>query len=220
MWNWLHEFFPLRKEKVQARWLPPGKNPWGLVILDCTQIALTMVSYTRSSEIAEKYAMLRSATGEELRSKVFNTIQSVNCSLAYNGAARRSDGPIFKAQSMEEKWDIYLYDDYFYFCRSWTGDLFYRATVKWEPPMLRVLVIDTTHQESDEKAAIRDVDFLIKSHVLLANALHPLPRDIGKNTEKLALCSSQAYGRMALYGTFEETIGTPYFWNQPLPNRP
>ena len=43
----------------------------------------------------------------------------------HSGAAL--EGIIFKADSMEVKWDIYIYDWLFLFARSWTGDLYYRA---------------------------------------------------------------------------------------------
>jgi hypothetical protein len=166
-----------------------------------------MMSTTKSIEIAKKYQDLRTSTGEKLRSEVFNPTLSVTCSLGYNVAQRAPDGPIFKSRVMEEKWDIYLYDDRLYFCRSWGGELIYRAALECAPPALRILMVETS-QKSDEKAAIREVDFLIKSHVLSGQALHPLPRDMGRDPEKLALFSFSCWGRMGMCGTFEETIGT------------
>jgi len=211
MRNWLNPFHSQAKQKIPARWLAPSENRWGLVVLDCTQNACTMMSTSKSIEIVKKYHDLRNSTGEELRNRVFNPTLSVSCSLAYNVAQRAPDGPVFKSHVMEEKWDIYLYGDHLYFCRSWGGELTYRAAVECQPPALRVPMIETS-QKSAEKIAVRDVDFLIKSHVLGAKALHPLPRDMGRDTEKLALFSFAAWGRMGLYGTFEETIGTPCYW--------
>jgi hypothetical protein len=213
MWNWLHANRSQSKQKTPARWLAPSDNPWGLVVLDCTQFACTMISFTANSEIAEKYDHLRSSTGEEFRNQVFNPTLSIPCNLAYKVTKRAPDGPIFKSQVMEVKWDIYLYDDKLYFCRSWGGELFYRATLECEPPMLRVFLVET-NQKSDERSTIRNVDFLIKSHALQAKALHPLPENIGRDTEQLAVHSFSVYGSRGLYGTFEETIGTPYFYNQ------
>ena len=219
MWNWFHAIRSRSKQKVAARWLAPSENPWGLAVLDCTQFACTMISFTDSIEIARKFDNLRSSTGEELRNEIFNPTLSIACSLAYKISKRAPDGPIFKSRVMEEKWDIYLYDDHFYFCRSWGGELFYRAAMQCEPPTLRVLGVETG-QKNDEKTALRNVDFLVKSHVLLAKALHPLPRELGRDTQKLAVSSFSAYGRIGLYGTFEETIGTPYYWDRALSDRP
>jgi hypothetical protein len=83
---------------------------------------------------------------------------------------------------------------------------------------LRVLLVEASHK-TDEKITLRDVDFLIKSHILSAKALHPLPRELGRDTQKLAVFSFSAYGRMGLYGTFEETIGTPYYGDWSFPSR-
>jgi hypothetical protein len=57
------------------------------------------------------------------------------------------------------------------------------------------------------------------SHVMSAKALRPLPREIDRDTEKLALSSLSACGPIGLYGTFEDTIGTPYYWDQSLSRR-
>ena len=218
MWNWLNAFRTGNKLTVPARWLAPSENPWGLPVLDCSQNACSMMSTTSDVEIAMAYTRLRNATGEELRRAVYNPTQSTPCNLTYNAAIQIPDGPVFKSQVMEEKWDIYLYDDHLYFCRSWGGQLFYRVTLHCESPPLRVLLVESSH-ETHEKVSLRDVDFLIKSHVLAAKALHPLPRGMDRDTQKLALDSFSAYGRMGLYGTFEETIGTPYYAGQSIASR-
>jgi hypothetical protein len=178
-----------------------------------------MMSTTSDVEIAKTYTRLRNSTGKELRSEVFNPTLSIPCNLTYNVAKPIPDGPVFKSQLMEEKWDIYMYDDHLYFCRSWGGQLFYRVALRCEPRALRVCLVEASHK-TNEKIALRDVDFLIKSHVLLAKALHPLPQELGRDTQKLALFSFSAYGRMGLYGTFEETIGTRYYREQSIPGRP
>lgn len=210
--EWLRATDSPSKQKAAIRWLAPSENRWGLEVLDCTQYANTMMSFTGDVEIAKKYQNLRRSTGEELPSQVFNPTLSIPCDLAYKIRRRAPDGPIFKSQVMEVKWDIYLYNDQLYFCRSWGGELFYRATAECEPPTLRVLLVETS-QRIDEKNAVRNLDFLMKSHALQAKALHPLSESMGRDTQKLAQFSFAAYGCRGLYGTFEETIGTPYYWD-------
>jgi hypothetical protein len=197
-------------QQVPARWLSPTENPWGVEVLDCTANAATMISTTESAEIAKKYNEERRTDGAALQNQTFNPALRVSCHLAYGITQRAADGPIFKSRAMEEKWDIYLYGDRLYFCRSWTGELNYRVTVDCEPPELKILQIETA-RESDAQIAMRDVDFLIKTHVLRAKALHPLPTNIGQDIEKLALFSFTLYGRLGLYGTFAETIGTSWY---------
>jgi hypothetical protein len=218
MWNWITALRKQKRQAVPARWLDPGENPWGLRLLDCSQNACSMMSTAADPEIARTYARLRNSTGEELRSAAFHPTLSIACNLAYDVSQRIPDGPVFKSQVMEEKWDIYIFDDYLYFCRSWGGQIFYRVALQHEPRALKVHLVEAGHK-TNEKATLRDVDFLIKSHVLSAKALHSLPQELGRDIQKLVLFSFSAYGRMGLYGTIEETIGTPYFADHSISNR-
>jgi hypothetical protein len=211
--RWLHSIVPSKKYKVPARWLQPNENFWGLTVLDCAEYAQNMMSFTGNPEIAKKYGELRRATGREWPALEFKPIQSVPCNLTYKITRLPADGPVFKSSMMEEKWDIYLYNEHFFFCRSWGGELIHRAVVKSELPTLTVLKVESS-QELPENRAVRQVDFLVKSHLMLAIALHPLPFELGQDVEKQAAHSFACYGNKGRYGTFEETIGTPYYWNQ------
>jgi hypothetical protein len=122
-------------------------------------------------------------------------------------------GRFFKSRTMEEKWDIYLYNEQIFFCRSWGNELIYRAAAKFLLPTLTVSVVDSSFPITEKVTvnAVRDVDFLFKSHLLSGVALHPLPAEYGSDEEKLAHYSFSAHGRRGVYGTMEETIGTSYF---------
>lgn len=97
--------------------------------------------------------------------------------------------------------------------------MIYRAAAKSEPAELKISVVERT-PPLPEKLALRQVDFLIKSHLMLATALHPLFLDLGRGEEKQALHSFSLYGNKGRYGTLEETVSTAYYWNQsPLTNR-
>jgi hypothetical protein len=211
--SWLRSIAGPKKQKVSARWLQPNENIWRLPILDCTQYADGMTSFTESPQVAQKYSELRKASGQELPGVEFKPIQSVPCNLAYEINKRPADGPVFKSRIMEEKWDIYSYDERLFFCRSWSGELIYRAAVKCELPTFEVLMVESS-EKLPEKLAVQQVDFLVKSHLLLAMALHPLLAELGHDAEKQAMHSFGRYGNKGRYGTLEETIGTAYYWNQ------
>jgi hypothetical protein len=198
---------------VAACWLEPNENRWRVSVLDCTKFADGMVSFTGSPEIAKGYNEQREASGQELPGVEFKPIRSVPCDLTYKIMKRPPDGPVFKSRIMEEKWDIYSYDERLFFCRSWTGELIYRAAVKCEPPILKVLMVESS-EDLPEKLTVRQVDFLVKSHLMLATALHPLPLELGRDEKKQAVHSFGRYGRRGRYGTLEETIGTAYYWNE------
>ena len=212
IWSWLRKPRPSAKtSKLGAGWLAPDENPWGLEVLDCTEPARTVTSATRSAEIAKKFAQLRHFDGQELMKANLTAVVSLPCSLSYAIDKRPPDGPVFKSRIMEEKWDIYLYGEYLYFCRSWRGDLMYRAAAKCDVPALTISRLDVLFSGTDKNIAVQEVDFLVKSHLLFAKALHPLPRGLSKDPQQLALVSFTSYGRMGLYGTFEDTIGTAIY---------
>ena len=115
----------------QVHWLAAGENPFGVELLDCSAFATSMVSTTSSVEVATRFSQLRKANGEHCRGKEPPTPVVTNCRLEYP-FDRRQDGPLFPAEEMEDKWDIYLFDGNLYFARSWTGDLVYKARLTFE----------------------------------------------------------------------------------------
>jgi hypothetical protein len=210
--KWIPSIAPSRPENPSARWLQPDENRWRLPVLDCTQYANGMTSFTGSPEVAKKYSDLRAASGKELLRVDFNA-QRVTCNLTYKINKCPPDGPVFKSRVMEEKWDIYLYEEHLFFCRSWSGELVYRVAAICELPELRICELERTSQVP-EKLAVQQIDFLVKSYLMLATALHPLFPDLGQDEEKQALQSFSTYGNKGLYGTLEETVGTPYYWDR------
>lgn len=217
--EWIPRIAPPGDRKLAARWLQPNENLWRLQVLDCTQYAGGMMSFTSSPEVVKKYSELRRASGKELPQLDFNAAQRFACDLTYKIDKLPPDGPVFKSRVMEEKWDIYLYEEHIFFCRSWSGELIYRASAESELPALNILTVESNQQLAGN-LTVRQVDFLIKSHLMLATALHPLPAELGRDEEKQAANSFSCYGVKGRYGSLEETIGTAYFWHQsPLTNR-
>src|SRR5437667_10541486 len=106
----------------QLAWLGPEQNPFGLRVLDLRPFSTTMISATADPSIATRFGQLRTASGEEHRGRHPEDAVVTPCNLTYpfNGESR--DGPLFKAQQMEDKWDIYLHDGHLYFARSWTRE--------------------------------------------------------------------------------------------------
>jgi hypothetical protein len=122
---------------------------------------------------------------------------------------RKIDGTgLFIAQQMEDKWDIYFFDGYLYFARSWTGDLIFRAKANFSDRGMIISSIDAKSQAvgGDHSLAIRQVDFLIKSHLLKQEAPHPIPANLPEDPQRIALYSFQLFGRWASYATYEDTI--------------
>lgn len=204
--GWLQSrFSPKHRGMPTVRWLAPQENPFGIDILDCRVYATTTLSATNSPEIAARYCKLRDSTGEELRGKRPERARSLTCSLTYPMRNKPTEGPLFKAEQMEDKWDIYFYDGHLYFRRSWTGDLVFRAHIEFEEHKATVTTVDASSVD-DDALALAQVDFLIKSHLLGLEVPHPLPKNLGKNPYTLAIYSLALFGRRGFYGTMTNTL--------------
>lgn len=163
-----------------------------------------MVSTTRSAEIATEFARLRSSRGDEYKGRRPRGAGTVSCSLTYVCPERPLDGPLFKSEEMEDKWDIYLFNDVLYFARSWTGDLLFCADTRFESDRMQLtcIVVDGGHAA---EFALRVVDYLVKSHILCRNALHPLPPELPKVADNIAAYSFSMFGRRCSFGTYADT---------------
>ncbi|HEY5751254.1 MAG TPA: hypothetical protein VIU12_34565 [Chryseolinea sp.] len=188
-------------------WYEIGEgNPFNKRILDIRSFTLSMIATTSRKEIAEKYTSLRSSVGNEyIGIDVPNSKSSLtNLKYPHNGSVLR--GAAFKADSMDCKWDIYVYDNIFYFSRSWTGDLVYKATAKINVDSIELTNIEYP-SEIDESIAINDVHFLMMSHAFSRVFPHMIPGALRSENE-IARYSFSAFGNKACYASYEPVIDT------------
>ncbi len=190
-----------------VHWVSGDDNPFGVDLLDCRSFSQSMLAVTQDSTVAESYATLRGSSGEQYRGRAPEDSRACDCDLHYPHKGDTRDGPIFKAEAMEDKWDIYLYDGDLYFARSWTGELEYRAHIVFHDDGATVVGVDArrTLVESDPAYPIAAVDYLIRSHLYRLAVPHPLPKSVGQDPRELALFSFSQYGRFGLFGTFAYT---------------
>ena len=166
-----------------------------------------MLSATKDQRIAQSFAALRDSSGEQHRGKSPAGAVAVKCDLRYPHEDETADGPLFVAQEMEDKWDIYLYGGYLYLARSWTGTLVFRAKMALDGPDVVVSSIEVASRAAgaDPSFAVRQVDFLIKSHLYGFTVPHPLPQDCRDDPEAIVAYSFSQYGRRALFATYADT---------------
>jgi hypothetical protein len=197
--------------------VPATENPFGVEIWDCTSFTQSMLSTTGDPQIAARFLHLRASTGAEYRDRPIDSaetgapaeeIAAISCDLAYPYQGEVRDGAVFKAECMEDKWDIYLYSPYLYFVRSWGGQLIYRAKIRAEPGAVRVSQIEVASGE-DPEFTRQAVDFLIQSHLLGLSVPHPLPQSLPAEAVKIAVYSFSSYGRRCRYGAYGDTTRLP-----------
>jgi hypothetical protein len=192
---------------ASLEWIEPEQNPWGIRILDCRPMTLTSTLITETREVADTFARPTDGTDHIGHAPV--NASRLDCDLIYpfNGESR--DGPLFFADVMEDKWDIYLYDGHVYFVRSWTRELHLRAKIELALPQARIPWIEAVKTAAYEPAsfAIRAVDFLMKSHLYRVEVPHPAPDRFATDPTAIAGFSMTMFGRWASFATLEETLG-------------
>lgn len=196
-----------QSEEYSFKWYGLGnENPFNKRILDIRSFTGTMVATTSDKSIAEQYNQLRNSNGEEYIGVEVPKSRSTIANLEYPHNGNELKGAAFKADSMDCKWDIYVYDGYFFFTRSWTGDLVYK--VKAEIFSDKIVLKEIEHNfEIDSNEAINAVHFLMKSHAFRQPFPHQIP--VGLISEKeIAIWSFSQFGNRACYATYDDIIDT------------
>jgi len=197
-------------EKIEYKsiWIKPNENPYNMEIFDCREYALNMTSTTQNPEIANKFLKLRESDGK----KYIGTfpVNGAKCEvdLSYDTKGKQiPDGIVFKAQKMEEKWDIYKYANFLFFVRSWTGEMVYFSNyIPTEKGFNVNLVVldDSKIDQADPFFEFKVVDFLIHSHILGYNLPHPIPKNIDRNnSESILGYSFSMFGNRGQFATYE-----------------
>ena len=190
------------------KWYDPGpENPFGIRVLDCRPLTWHVVATTKDKAIAERYNYLRRSDGKDLVSAPIN--DSIRCRVSlkfpHNGAAL--EGIVSKADSMDVKWDIYIYDSIFLFARSWTGELCYRAVATVGPSEIHITEIEC--QRSEANIAASNVYFLMGTHAMRRVLPHRLPEGTPEDPMMIATLSFSLFGKLGCYASFEDITRIP-----------
>ncbi|MES2073449.1 MAG: hypothetical protein V4488_24055 [Pseudomonadota bacterium] len=182
-------------------------NPFSVDGYDCLAFVRAMKANAADPGVARTFADLRSITGAAYAGQMPPDAVEIASRLEYPGEQVR-DGMLYKADKMEQKWDIYLYQQQLYFCRSWTGALVYVAAFDMAKGKISVNKIWAAKEalSDDDGFAIQEVDYLIKSHVMQRRVPHPLPSDLQKEAEIIGQYSFGQYGNMCCFGTYADTL--------------
>jgi len=197
---------PVMVQGFPIRRVAAADNPCGVELWDISLLTQGMISTTADPAIAESFLDRRSDRGELTGAQPIADSREIPGNLAYQWPGEPADGPLFRAEVMEEKWDIYLYRPHLTFARSWTGELDLRATVALSGGTLSVSRIEFNNMPDDEYAR-RVVDYLIRSHLLGERLPHPLPEALVADPTAIPAYSFSMFGRLCHYGTYADTIG-------------
>ena len=195
-------------EPCQFKWLEVGpQNPFGVRVLDCRPFTQTATAFTTEKVIAERYNLLRASNGRDLISETIPHSVRFPASLRFPHNGAQPEGVVFKAPSMDFKWDIYIYDSVFLFARSWTGELRYRGFARVSAAEICVGEIECPRSDTDMAAS--HVYFLIATHAMRRLLPHRLPKETPEDPMTMARVSFSLFGRLGCYATFDDVTGVP-----------
>lgn len=194
---------PSSFSKCEYKWYDPGEgNLFSIRFLDVRSLTWSVVATTTSAEVAETFNRQRRSDGREFMWSEFESAESVACDLKFPHNGEELEGVIFKADSMDVKWDIYIYESVFLFVRSWTGQLQYRAHAEFTDTYFSIHKIETSSSHS--ATAAQAVYFLLGTHAMGNVLPHSIPRDTPNNPQEIAILSFSMYGNLACYATYED----------------
>lgn len=197
-------------ESYEFKWYDPGpENPFGLRVLDCRSFTQTVTAFTLDEAVGRRFFLLRASDGRDLIEAPIKDAVRVPVSLRFphNGEPLAVGGSIFKAGSMEVKWDIYIHNSKFLFARSWSGQLCYRASAVVGHEDIHITDIECG--AIDSELAASHVYFLIGTHAMSRVLPHRIPRSVPEEPMTIAQVSFTLFGKLGCYATYDDITEIP-----------
>ncbi|MDC8003860.1 hypothetical protein POV27_07340 [Aureisphaera galaxeae] len=183
-------------------------NPFNKKVLDVSDYTRNTMAFTKSKAIALKFNELRNSIGKELIDFDTSEFDQVSTNLEYPHNGKQLEGIAFKADSMDCKWDIYAYNDYLFFSRSWDGILIYKAKFSISENSLVISEIRFDNMFTGTEAE-NDVHFLINSHAMNQAFPHMIPKELTSESE-IEQWSFVKFGNRAYYATYDSVVDARY----------
>lgn len=206
------EFNQSQNQEYQFQWYEAGENnPFNKRILDIRSLTQHTLSFTKDKYVAELFNKQRQSIGRELIDTKMPGSKTLNVELVYPHNGAKIEGATYKAKCMEDKWDIYGWNEIIYFTRSWTGEVIYKAFINTTDSNFKIYKIEyiPTYDDEDSLLAINNVHFLIKTLAFGGVYPHKVPKSL--TTEKnIALYSFNQFGHNCWYATFDEILDTTF----------
>jgi hypothetical protein len=197
----------------ELRWIDASESPFGVRVLDCRSVAHRMVSTSKSPEVLDYFASQEALGGEQFRTATPANSQAFALDLCYSGLyIPETEGPVYLAQVMEDKWDIFRFGDALFFVRSWSGTLVHRATFAAPNGVLVITEVSTEASRASSDPGLWEItrceiDFLLRTHLHRERVPVPLPPGLAGSAapESVAMLAFGRFGRWASFATEADT---------------
>lgn len=201
---------------LDPEWVEPASNLFQMRILDCEAFCEGGVFFIVGNGDQASRSRMGQASHDprQMASTANDDRELISCLLSYPCSSERiPDGCQFQSSDMEDLWNVFLFNEQFYFTRSWTGELRYRADITFRRGAMFITAIQAFAKQSqsvvnvpcDDDFAVAQVDFLIKTLLHQVKAPAPLPKSLRRDGGYIAWYSLMEYGRRGAFPTFEET---------------
>lgn len=202
---------------AEVRWLAADDpdNEFGIEGYCCGAYVGSRISMTSDPGVSQSFVDGRTSTGAEHTGRLPDDAVALDCTMTFEIDRPLNEGVVFRASEMEDKWDIFHWGDRLVFCRSWTGKLTFVAEVRQDGSSLAVHRVWAASGMADDdiNLPVRQVDYLIRSHVLGRTAPHPLPASFPREPHGVGDYSFAVFGRNCSFGSFGETVASPMLGN-------
>lgn len=218
-------------------WLDASNSIFTIPCLDVRGLTKYWKAMPADQGVVETFHKFREADGSKLPAVGKDWPGNLlMCDMRYPSFPKSTTIPLCRARVMEEKWDIFYCEDYYvYFCRSWTGQPIFRATVE----ELEGFSLITGIEINPEKGYPTDqarmcVDFLVKSHIFGLDVPVYTPEWVVKQSKmaaivpmddgiedirnlldpvKIAEYVFHEYGNKASFAAFQDPSSIPIFYD-------
>ena len=195
-----------------------GDNPYNAEIFDIRGLTLNFVATTDNQSVADNFVASRSSDGSQFQSIEIENAKEYAADIVYPHNGIQLHGAIYKADSMEVKWDIYAYDDWLYFVRSWTSELIYKVHFTNNLDSLVIDKVITANIEKiattpDEKAtlAAQNIHSMLQTHLMDGVWPYKIPEMMkGIPDKSIALHMFAQFGNKATIATFANVLDIEY----------
>ncbi|MCK5916875.1 MAG: hypothetical protein KAG34_00525 [Cocleimonas sp.] len=157
----------------QPQWLKAGDNPYDAEILDISDFTQNAVATKYNESVVESFNESRADDGKKYEAAAMVHGQAYQANIVYPLNELSMEGVIFKAESMEVKWDIYAYNSWLFFVKSWTGELAYKAhfvtngdTFVIDKVITGAVARMSSTDEEKETYAAQNVHSMIQTHIM------------------------------------------------------
>lgn len=207
--KWLPAPEQTNHHEYNFRWLEAGSDsPFNKKVLDVRSFTQAMLSTTQDKELADLFIKRRASIGEECINANIPDGKVLDVTLSYPHNGDQIEGAGYRAVTMEDKWDIYAWNNIIYFVRSWTGDIIYKAFFHILSDSFSVYQVEyhpDQFTEADPSLVVNNVHFLIKTHLFKLPSPHKAPAAL-QAEQDIAMYSFSQFGHNCGYATFDDIL--------------